>query len=151
MALEHILVAHDGSDEAQHALEVAVELATGLGARLTVMHVVRTSAAKAMIPADMQEYERLEHLHVTAHDVVIAAGNRLLDVAMGTCRSAGVDAETMVREGDPAKVITEEAADLGADLVVMGSRGLSDAKGLLLGSVSHKVMSACASPVLVTR
>ena len=47
--------------------------------------------------------------------------------------------DTLVKQGSPAEVIIEEAKRLEVDAVVMGSRGLSDLKGLLVGSVSHKV------------
>jgi nucleotide-binding universal stress UspA family protein len=65
---------------------------------------------------------------------------------------ANVRGDVQVAVGDPpAKLILDEAASFQADLIVMGSRGLSDWSGLLLGSVTHKVMHLATCPVLVAR
>lgn len=60
--------------------------------------------------------------------------------AKQSAKAAGVDhVDTMVRTGPPARTIVHVAEEIGADTIVMGSRGLGDLEGLLLGSVSHKV------------
>ena len=53
--------------------------------------------------------------------------------------------------GDPAQVIANEAKKENCDLIVMGSRGMNPAKGLLLGSVSHRVLQLAPCPVLIVR
>ncbi|HUO45666.1 MAG TPA: universal stress protein [Acidimicrobiia bacterium] len=57
----------------------------------------------------------------------------------------------MVDSGDPAATIVRLAKEVGADLIVMGSRGLGSVAGLLLGSVSHKVGHAAPCAVLTVR
>ena len=62
------------------------------------------------------------------------------------CRDKGVaKVKQTVEEGNPAKIILSVAESAGVDMIVMGSRGLSDLKGILLGSVSQKVgqLSTC--------
>lgn len=59
--------------------------------------------------------------------------------------------ELIIWEVRPENVIVEEARDSGCDLIVMGSRGLSELEGIILGSVAHRVLAAAHCPVLVTR
>jgi nucleotide-binding universal stress UspA family protein len=63
----------------------------------------------------------------------------------------GIEVETVVREGYPATVIEEEAARLGADLIVIGTRGLSGLKHLLLGSIAERVVQKAPCPVLTVK
>jgi len=56
--------------------------------------------------------------------------------------------ETMIGQGDPARTILSEARRRGVDAIVMGSRGLSDLKGFVVGSVSHKVAHAAECSVI---
>lgn len=151
MTFTHVLVAVDGSDHAAHAAEMATDIATRYDAEITLLHVMRPKPLTVSVPPELEEYERLEHLHITSASVLRAAGHHILTGAARTCTRGGTKPREVVRTGDPAKVIAAQAKELGADLVVMGSRGLSDAKGMLLGSVSHKVISACDSPVLIVR
>ena len=67
---------------------------------------------------------------------------------MKSLRISNAHTEYIVRMGSPADVILEEAARVGVDAIVMGSRGLSDIKGLLVGSVSHKVLHAAKCTVV---
>lgn len=150
MGLHTILVAIDGSDHAEHALQTAIDLARHQPARLVLLHVVHPLATVSMSTGS-DDYEQLEHVHISTADVLRAMGDRVVEGALRACGAAGVPATSIVRAGDPTRVIVEAATDEDADLVVLGSRGLSDAKGLLLGSVSHKVISTAPTPVLVAR
>lgn len=64
-------------------------------------------------------------------------------------RDRGIDADTKIRFGDPADELIEEAAEGKYDLAVAGSRGLSAIGGLLLGSVSRKLVKRMPCPVIV--
>ncbi|MDP6174328.1 MAG: universal stress protein, partial [Rhodospirillales bacterium] len=67
-------------------------------------------------------------------------GNLILDEAESIAERHGAKgAERLMRYGEAAKTILQAADDLDANIIVMGSRGMSDLKGLLVGSVSHKV------------
>lgn len=148
----HILTAVDGSDNADRALDWAASLAAGHDAPLTILHVVHPGGANR-VPRGMEEFSRIEHVVVTEQDLLRKAGQRIVDSAAKRAAEAGapqVDAE--VRIGSPARTIVEVARDRDANLVVMGSRGLSELPGLLLGSVSHRVVQGMEDgAVLVVR
>jgi nucleotide-binding universal stress UspA family protein len=138
-----IVVAFDGSDHATRALDVAINLAKAFNSRLDVIEVVDTAALLGMgfapIPSELinQIYNK------TKAD---------LENAKKRAESAGLkDVNTEILEGDPATSIIEYASKNGADLIVIGSRGLSTFKRIVLGSVSAKVVQEARVPVLVVK
>lgn len=66
-------------------------------------------------------------------------------------REAGVKVKVISREGDPAQVISDTADELDVDHIVLGARGLSRLKGVLMGSVSQKVIYLCQCPVTIVK
>ncbi len=81
-----------------------------------------------------------------AYRVRTEIAQHLLEMAKNDARRRGIkDIVTHVLDGDPAKAILDAAKKAGADCIILGSRGLGGLKGLLLGSVSHKVsqMAPC--------
>jgi nucleotide-binding universal stress UspA family protein len=66
-------------------------------------------------------------------------------------RERGLDVETSIREGYPATVIEDEAAAQNADMIVIGTRGRSGLKHLLLGSIAERVVQKAPCPVLTVR
>jgi len=140
---KRIVTAYDGSDHAIKALNTAIELAKAFNSKLDVVEVVDTAALLGMgfapIPSDViaQVYNKAQN------DV---------EQAKKKAQEAGVkDVTSQVLEGDPATSIIEYASKNGADLIVMGSRGLSTFKRLVLGSVSSKVVQESRVPVLVVK
>ena len=76
------------------------------------------------------------------HQVRQVLGQRVLASAERTLREQGIRRiTTTVLGGDPAPAILDHAREVGADMIVLGSRGLGDLKGLVMGSVSHQVAS----------
>ncbi len=140
MRPHHIIVAVDGSDEAGRAVDWAAHLAQCDDVPLTVVHVM-TRAGSHRVPSGTEEYERIEHIHLTEHDLLRSAAERIVQRAASRAEQAGAPkVDTTVLVGDPATMLAAEAEDLGANLVVMGSRGLSNVPGMLLGSVSHRML-----------
>jgi Universal stress protein UspA and related nucleotide-binding proteins len=140
---KRIVVAYDGSDHAIKALNTAIELAKAFNSKLDVVEVVDTAALLGMgfapVPSDViaQVYNKAQN------DV---------EQAKKKAQEAGVkDVTSQVLEGDPATSIIEYASKNGADLIVIGSRGLSTFKRLILGSVSSKVVQESRVPVLVIK
>ncbi|MCI4455790.1 MAG: universal stress protein [Sulfolobus sp.] len=140
---KRIVVAYDGSDHANKALSTAIELAKAFNSKLDVVEVVDTAALLGMgfapIPSDLiaQIYNKAQN------DV---------EQAKKKAQEAGLkDVTSQVLEGDPATSIIEYASKNGADLIVIGSRGLSTFKRLILGSVSSKVVQESRVPVLVVK
>ncbi|MCP4319803.1 MAG: universal stress protein [Hyphomicrobiales bacterium] len=172
--MKKILVAIDGSDHARNALTLAGDLAQKYEARLFILHVVDqkplgheerhlaeiefadrlASFGLDEPPEALQGYGRIglggfmhaQHQRNAAVKNIL--GEELLNIAKQDTASGGItEVETMLLNGDPAEKILETADRTGANLVVIGSRGLSDLGGMWLGSVSHKV--AHLSPVNV--
>ncbi len=135
---KHVLVALDESAYSQAALPTAIEVAKKFGADLFVLHVAEHDRGRATVYS-------LESP---------AEATKLVADAVKIAREAGVAAEgklSDVAAGHVAKAIIENAAANEVDLIVMGSRGLSDVQGLLLGSVTHKVIQLAQIAILVAR
>ena len=140
---KHIVAATDGSESAERAVELAVDLAGGGAAKLSVVHVL-----SGELPTDLEHFADVEHIEEDR--APLALGQRIVDGAKKRATEHGVrDVATVVVDGDPAEQIVSTARD--ADLIVMGSRGLGSAKGLLLGSVSSKVQQLAECPCLTTK
>ena len=73
----------------------------------------------------------------------------LAEAATATARAAGIDARAYVATGDPAKEIIQIAEEIGADLIVVGSRGFGAVRGVLFGSVSRAIVGRSKIPVTV--
>ena len=162
---QNIVVATDGSDNAQRATEVGAELAAACGARLTLVHVAHNyvsledventkglpQEAKEEIKAihdAMGGFEMSAYAPVPAPQSAIEfLGNALLDRADITARESGTaNTSRVLAYGNAAEKIVAEAEKTSADLIVIGTRGLSDLRGLVMGSVSHKVIQLAKCP-----
>ena len=136
-----ILVAVDGSRAAARALEEAIDLARGEGARLTLISV-------AVPPRRL--FTPPYALPVPSDDQLEEEAVRILERAEALVPD-GVPVSTVVRRGSASKAILERIEDGEHDLVVMGSRGLGPAGSVLLGSVSRAVLCHSRIPALVVR
>lgn len=135
---KHVLVALDGSAYSRTALPTALEVARKFGADLFVLHVAEHDRGRAAVYSTESPAE----------------ATKLVADAVKTAREAGVATKGKVSDvaaGHVAKAIVDTAAANEIDLIVMGSRGLSDIQGLLLGSVTHKVIQLAQTAVLVAR
>ena len=144
-----ILVPLDGSEHSRRALEVAHRLAAADEATLYLLNVAEWPPAtdllgKAVGAREMGvSQEKVEQTGRQLLEHVEAAedsGHGMLEQTKDKIGIAHLHTQNIVRIGIPADVILEEAERLGVDAIVMGSRGISDLKGLLVGSVSHKVL-----------
>ena len=141
MNVKRILLAVDGSVHSEHARDAAVELAGKYGADLVVVH-----GHEGMPALDESSYlGDVDQINETM-------AKRAEAFVEGFAKSIrGVEVTTRIVSGNVAKGIAELAEGEGCGLIVMGSRGLSDFKGLLLGSMAHKVLQLAKCPVLITR
>ena len=143
--MARILVAIDGSEHAWRALDVAADVAKRHGAQLIVLHVVPYEP----MPAALRAFAEAEHISLAEEEgrdhYARTLGDQLTRAAEARARGKGLS-EVVGRtvEGNPADQILAEAASEGVDMIVMGSRGLSDARAFFLGSVSHKVANHAA-------
>jgi nucleotide-binding universal stress UspA family protein len=139
--LGSILIATDGSDTARKAVDECAELAQKVGASVHVvtayepLHGARVAGKGPEVPS----------WHVGSD----SKAESVVDDACAALRIRGVEAEPHTREGDPAAAILDLAEELGPDLIVVGSKGLSGARRYLLGSVPNKVSHHAPCSVLI--
>jgi nucleotide-binding universal stress UspA family protein len=135
---ERLVVAVDGSAQSRKTMDVSVDLARRYGSVVTVVHV--------------REYERFEGADVDLGPPIPAES--LLREAVDEFEAAGVEARSelrRVRPGQTPEQIVEIATSTRADLIVMGTRGMTEWKSLLLGGVANKVVHHATCPVLLVR
>ncbi len=135
------LVAIDGSDHGWKALDLATDLAKASNAELLILHVVPHEP----MPEVLTQFARAEGFSIEEEKGRYYESRRIGDAitaeAEARMRKAGFERfDKRVAEGNPADQIVSVASAEGVDMIFLGSRGLSDLKGLLAGSVSHKVM-----------
>lgn len=140
--MRSIVVGTDGSPSADAAVRRAAEVAKGIGTRVDLVTAYPdvptyretiTSSAKAE-PINLRQVA----------ESVLARESRALE-------DEGIEVMTHAREGDPAEVIIDVAQEEGADLIVVGARGLSGLQRFLLGSVSSKLSHHAPTSVMVVR
>lgn len=132
-----ILVAYDGSESAQRALEQTADLASN-GSTVSVISVAEPlpqfgRAAPMMLPEEDEERR---------HE---------LDDAKAALAAKGIVAAVVERKGDAATMIVDEAERESVDMIVMGTRGLNTTRRWLMGSVSSRVVQHAPCNVLVVR
>jgi nucleotide-binding universal stress UspA family protein len=151
MDIKTILHPTDGSDSARKAFDFACELAAERKAQLLILHVQRRHGSE-MIPPELEQFSDIEHIRASEARLLRAAAEYIVDDAKVVARSRGIaDVDAQVAEGDPAHAIVDMALSHKVDAIVMGSRGLGDLEGLLLGSVSHKVAHAAPCSCVIVR
>jgi nucleotide-binding universal stress UspA family protein len=142
--LHRFAVAIDGSKNGAHALEYAIELAKRYSGELVVL------AVAPIVPVNISPNEPFVPAGVPPN--LVAEYRTLTEAAVKKAQGDGVKTVTGVTyEGVVVDEIVNHLEEHPADLVVVGSRGLSTAKRILLGSVSTGVVTHAPCPVLVVR
>lgn len=141
-----IVVGTDGSETASEAVRQAGELAAPLNATIELV-----SAYEPVSPARLREESKsapgdLQWMINPREDV-----DATLEAAAESVRGYGVQVRTYARQGDPADAILDVAEEIGADLIVVGNKGMTGAKRFLLGSVPNKVSHHAPCSVLIIR
>ncbi|HWR03236.1 MAG TPA: universal stress protein [Humidesulfovibrio sp.] len=140
LTFRKILVPMDNSEHSRNALRYALGLAQTQGAHLALLHCF------GRIPMLIGGEPRKE----LVRDLVREA-EKLMAPYVKKVRELGLEPALIIKEGRPGEVIVQEAKSGDYDLIVMGTRGLSDMQGVLMGSDAHRVLSAAHCPVLLTR
>lgn len=161
-----ILCPLDGSDQANQALMLAIDMAKQYNVAVVLFHAllrnVNSSALQHFAEVEgltkhvKPEVQRLQAMEsrlelgggpsyddtATASRLLVQVGQHILDTAKQDAEEQGVsEVSTVLVDGDPADQIIRCAEEQNVDCVVMGSRGLSGIESVFLGSVSHKVMN----------
>ncbi|MGE4297699.1 MAG: universal stress protein [Desulfovibrionaceae bacterium] len=140
MNIQNILLPFDGSVHSDHALDHAVAMAKLTNASITLLtcyDLLPTLDDMAMPHID----EVRRQYGVSANKILVAGREKL--------EAAGVPFKSVLQEGRAGKIIAEMAGSGRFDMVIMGSGGHSSIAGLLIGSVTHKVLGSIHCPVLI--
>ena len=141
-----IVVGTDGSETARHAVQEATELAKKTGASLDIVSAYDPVPASRLREERLEAPSDIEHTFSPSEDV-----DATLAEAAKEVEAAGVAVRTFARQGEPADAILDVAEEEGADLIVVGNKGMTGAKRFLLGSVPNKVSHHAPSSVLIVR
>ncbi len=170
-----ILVATDGSEHAYKAVSTAANLASKYDAKLVILHILM----HGKVPAGFRRMAEVEHLidqvrpqitevdnipstlaatlhnmepGISEHRFYDFLGNNILSDSQRAASEGGAkNIVTKFAEGNAASKIVQYAEDENADVIVMGTRGLGEIKGMLLGSVTHKVTQLARCPCLTVK
>ncbi|MDI1452173.1 universal stress protein [Polyangium sp. 6x1] len=143
MPFQKILVPIDFEETSEHALERAIELAAKLGAAVTVVHVYSLTVYSFPDGSYLPASELAESVRQGAQ--------RKLDAVLAAQRARGVRLDGVLREGRSADEICKTAAEISADLIVMGTHGRGAIGRTLLGSVALAVLRHAPVPVMTIR
>jgi nucleotide-binding universal stress UspA family protein len=141
-----IVVGTDGSQTATEAVRQAVDLAKQIGAKLELVSAYEP-VSDARLRQERTEAPEDVQWSISPREDVDATLNDAAEVA----KEAGVEVSTNARQGDPADAILDVAEEQGADLIVVGNKGMTGAKRFLLGSVPNKVSHHAPCSVLIIR
>jgi nucleotide-binding universal stress UspA family protein len=172
--IKSIVLAIDGSIHARNAQAVAIDLASKYGARLTLVHVLTdehpplefarmaevehmADSNKPRVSDKEDTYSSIARFLGSTNDskearVIVLLGEQIINKASVSASKAGVvNVTTEIHTGDYANNILKVAKKVDADTIVMGRRGLSNLKGFVTGSVSHKVSQRAECSVLTVK
>ena len=133
---ETIVLAVDGSEPSDLAVDYARRLAKSGGGRIIAVHVKEIMAGRAAGPVHVDEDQILERIRAQVKEL----------------KDAGIDATlevTSTMTGGPAHVIADTAEKQAADVIVTGTRGHTAIAGVLLGSVAQRLLHLAGCPVMV--
>ena len=152
-----VVVGVDGSSHSRAAARTAIDVARHAGAPVLALTAWNVEVVGGVVVTEpgSPEWEQVETRYRGVAEEVVAQAQS--DIAGGATVAPGVEARAEgsaevtveVRRGSPASLLLDEVAD--DDLLVVGTRGRGGFRGLLLGSVSQRVLEAAPCPVLVTR
>jgi nucleotide-binding universal stress UspA family protein len=148
-----VLVAVDGSEEADRALDYALRIVDAADGALTAVHVV---APEVQVEGGTEEMTGLSdaerRLFLESVEDTEERGARVLQEAATRAERRGQDVETVLLYGDPVVQVTDYAAgEEVVDGIVVGHRGRSERADDMLGSVARGVVERAAVPVTVVR
>jgi nucleotide-binding universal stress UspA family protein len=143
---QSIVVGTDGSSTAGEAVGEAIELAKELGATIELVSAYEPVSNRRLREEARQAPPDMQWMVNPREDV-----DATLREAAEQAQDAGVKVNTYAREGDPADAILDVAEERGADLIVVGNKGMTGAKRFLLGSVPNKISHHAPCAVMIIR
>jgi nucleotide-binding universal stress UspA family protein len=142
-----IVVGTDGTETASVAVDKAIEIARIAGATLHVVHAYHALSVGQL--AASSAYGTTPNVDVdTVNEGIEAQGRSVVERVAEQAERAGITCRTHLRDGDPSHALIDVAEQVGADLLVVGNRGMSGVRRML-GSVPNKVSHHCPCDLLI--
>ena len=146
--LKNIVVATDASPASNRAINLAADMAGKYGATLHLLYAVR----EMQLPPELKKMAEVEKIAGARSDVLDFVGKKILDDAQARALKKGATKiKSTLERGDPATAIMRYGKRRKVDLIVLGTRGLGQVKGMLMGSVSRKVTNLSDISCLIIR
>src|SRR5262249_18194299 len=143
MTAQRFLVPIDFSEDANQAVEYAIGLASTLGARVTLLHVIQLLPLGS---GDMSVTVPCTYIQDLEADITSR-----MQACLERITTAGLEGEMTVVHGVPFQAILDTAKKQQVDLIIMGTHGRTGLQHVLMGSVAEKVVRLAPCPVLVVR
>jgi universal stress protein A len=145
---QNLLVPIDFSEHSNKTIGYATQLAAFTGARIKILHVFQIPD----YPAAFYQGLYTEHEQVKLHvETAKREANVQLALIAEEIRAKGLEVQAGLRLGNPYEEIVDEAKQMGADLIVIGSRGYRGLERLLLGSTAERVVQYSPCAVLIVK
>ena len=156
LLFEKILVPLDGSEHSLRALEIAIQIARKFGGKITLIHVYSVAIGPVIMPEPTTLTPPMMPPMTSAEvakavEAIRKAGASILADGEQKVKAEEVQVETILREGHIVQEIIRTAKEGKFDLIVIGGRGISRIRELLLGSVTDGVIHHASCPVLVIK
>jgi nucleotide-binding universal stress UspA family protein len=153
---QKILVPLDGSEHSLKALEIAAQLAEKFSGKITLIHVYSVSMQPVMMPEPSTSGSLGMPILTNAEisrmiEATQKFGNRILDDGEQKVKTEKVQVKKLLIEGHAVQEIVRLANEDRYDLIVIGARGISHVREILLGSVTDGVIHHARCPVLVIK
>jgi nucleotide-binding universal stress UspA family protein len=138
---QKILVPLDGSDHSLRALKISIQISKEFNGEITLIHVYSEVWPNGTLATSIEQ----------CIEAARKAGADILADGKKKARAERVQVETLLKEGHPVEEILQTAKKGDFDLIVIGARGISRIRGILIGSVSDGVTRHAPCPVLVVK
>lgn len=152
---QKILVPLDGSEHSLEALDVAIQIAKKFRGKITLVHVYSVVAVPVMMPEPSMATASIPIMTTPDISKLVEAaqkvGKSILENGEQRAKVAKVEVNKLLEEGHTVQQIVRVAREGDFELIVMGARGISHIREMLLGSVSDGVIHHVACPVLVVK
>lgn len=139
--MKKVIVATDGSDYSNKAIDKAIETAKNQGAEIIVVNVAEDYCPIGLTEIDCD----------TIRELVMKESKGIINAALDKFRVVGIEAKGIVEFGSPAETIAEIAKKEKADEIIVASHGKHGAKKFLMGSVTSRLIEVAHCPVVVVK
>lgn len=146
---KRILVPHDFSESAAHAVEIAAYEARAHGARIVLLHVVELMPQFGRDTTMMVRPGTTQQMSVTSYH--LESGEAELAPIAAALQASGIEVTVDVRVGVPVEEIQRCATERAVDVIMMGTHGRTGLSRVIAGSVAERVVRASSVPVLTVR